>query len=268
MKWRVSAMHGRAESGRSRPPKVELVAPNGVVREGYLKGPQLHSAKSPYCLEREWLATRLAKDLGLPCAEVVPVEVTPGFLQMSSALGMTEFEDGPQLLLASISMGAGWSEWTSAVPVRKMQLATASGIYFFDTMIQNWDRVIPNPNLLIREDTYGMIDHEESFVNAAGTVDEKGETALPWNAGGIINDVGEYLEHPLWKGIKQHKNATFHPIVNIWKSLPEATIKGYAGDCVFKEWSSHIADNITDYLVEAVENIDEVHMQIEANRCN
>jgi HipA-like kinase len=281
MNWHVSTIHRRAQSGRARPPMVELVNSTGEIIEAYLKSPELHEKKSLYCLEREWIATRLAQDLGLPCATVVPVAVTPQLFQMaslfrSSNVGETageaslaqRLQDGPELLIGSVSLGPGWSEWSQAVTVSKTQLEIASAIYFFDTMTQNWDRVMPNPNLLIKNNTYGMIDHEESFVEAAGTDAERDLTPKPWEDGGVVNDVGEIEEHPLWRGIKRHNNVSFSSIIDRWKSLPEATIRGYASESVFDEWSHHVANKITDYLLEAIENIEAVHMQIEANRCN
>lgn len=268
MLWKVTSIHGRADSGRARPPKVELVRQDGETCEGYLKSPLLHGAKSPHCLEREWIATQLAKELHLPCADVVPVKVTPELRLMASTLGIHELDSGPELLLASVSLGPGWSEWTPAVGVSTTQLEQACAIYFFDTMIQNWDRVIPNPNLLIKNDMYGLIDHEESFVEAAGSDAERDETKPPWVDEGVANDAGEYLEHPLWRGIKLRANATFDPIVAKWKSLSEEKFQSYCLDPVFNEWSGHVATKIVDYLVEVTERTDAVHMQIEANRCN
>lgn len=260
---------------------VELVDTAGKSIEAYLKSPKFHEAKSPHCLEREWIASRLAWDLGLPCARVAAVEVTPQLIQMAAliygggnAKRMDNFTlsqrllEGPELLIGSVSLGPGWSEWSQSGSVKKAQLDVATEIYFFDTMIQNWDRARSNPNLLVKNDTYGMIDHEESFVHAAGTEAERDLTPQPWKDGGVVNDVGGFDEHPLWQGIKQQKNASFDSVVQRWKSLPEATIRGYANDSVFDDWSRHVANKITDYLLEAIENIEAVHMQVEANRCN
>lgn len=279
MRWRVTTLHGRATSGRARPPKVELVGDGGEKIEAYLKSPQLHPAKSCYCLEREWIATRLAQELGLPCAKVVPIEVTNQLIQMASKISDESstitsdgasldqmLRDGPGLLGGSVLLGSGWSEWSQASALTKKQLNSASEIYFFDTMVQNWDRVRPNPNLLIKNNSYGMIDHEESFVEAAGLDEEKDLTPKPWREGGVINDCGEIDEHPLWQGIKRFKGASFGVIVKRWKSLPEARIRGFAKDAVFDDWSRNIADKITDYLLDAIENIDDVQKQIEENR--
>ena len=279
MRWQVSTLHRRATSGRARPPMVGLIGDGGEIIEAYLKSPLLHPEKSCYCLEREWIATRLAQELGLPCAEVVSVQVTPQLVKMasefrddSSAISSNDaslaqiLRNGPDLLGGSVSLGSGWSEWSQAAALTKAQLNTASEIYFFDTMIQNWDRVRPNPNLLMKNNSYGMIDHEESFVEAAGADGESDLTPKPWKEGGVTNDCGEFDEHPLWQGIKRSKEASFGVIVKRWKSLPEARIRGYAKDAVFDDWSRDIAHKITDYLLEAIENIADIEMQIEANR--
>ena len=127
---------------------------------------------------------------------------------------------------------------------------------------------MPNPNLLVKGDAYGMIDHEEAFVHALGSDADQDFTPIPWREGGVVNDVGGDIEHPLWRGIKRHRHASFTTAVDNWKTLPDYLIKSYVNDDVFDTWSRHAANKITDYLLEAVENIDAVHLQIEANRCN
>ncbi|MGV6839029.1 MAG: HipA family kinase [Planktomarina sp.] len=281
MRWRVSTIHRRADSGRARPPMVDLVCDDRKPVEAYLKSPNLHPRKSPHCLEREWIASRLAHDLGLPAAKLVAVEVTPELIKMAETMFSSKaattvgdaalaqrLQDGPKLLIGSISLGAGWSEWSQAIRVHQAQLDIACQIYLFDTVVQNWDRAMPNPNLLIKGNEYGMIDNEESFVDAAGNEAERLSTPRPWANDGVVNDVGEYTEHPLWSGIKHHRHAPFDVAVARWKSLSEDTLRNYAHEDVFDVWSRPIANKIIDYIVEAIENIDAVHMQIEANRCN
>jgi hypothetical protein len=113
-----------------------------------------------------------------------------------------------------------------------------------------------------------MIDHEECFVEAAGSDAERGMTPKPWEEDGVTNDVGNIDEHPLWRGIKRQNNNAFRSVADRWKALPDATIQGYAEDSVFDVWSRHTANRITDYVFEAIENIEAVYMEIEANRCN
>lgn len=279
MLWRVSALHRRTESGRARPPRVELTDSDGRTVEAYLKSPAFHSAKSRYCLEREWIATQLAHDLQLPCAKILPVKVTTELIKMASeshraVATLSEeqapldklLQSGPEVLVGSVSLGTGWSEWTKAARVSNAQLEIASEIYFFDTMVQNWDRTIPNPNLLIKNGMYGMIDNEESFVEAAGSDAERDYTPKPWKEGGVDNDTGELEEHPLWQGIKSAPNATFEAVLKRCKKLPADRVRGYAEASVFDFWSRDIGRRISAYVLEAIDQVDAIHSQIEANR--
>jgi hypothetical protein len=267
MTWRVKAFHGRTSSGRAQPPRVEIEADDGSRFEAYLKSPLFFANKSPHGLIREWIATRLATDLGLPCAPVVAVEVTRELIEMGKYFELgAVLAEGPSHLTASVSFGPGWYEWGASAKVGKSQVGQACAIYFFDTMIQNWDRCLPNPNLLINGLKYGLIDHDECFTQASGTVLEKEGIQQPWQEDGVSNHVGEWEAHPLWSGIKHNATSTFHPFVSQWKSLPIATIEGYASDNSLNGADCHIADRIVGYLIEAIEKIDAIHMQIEAHR--
>lgn len=266
-KWSVEAVHGRTSSGRSKPPKVQLQNTSGQRLEAYLKLPKYDKGEPKHSLEREWIATRLAHQLSLPCAQLIPVEVNTELLQMSQSCGLSnEIEAGPDLLVASASFGPGWSEWSASQTVTANQLDQASSIYFFDTVIQNWDRCRPNPNLLVSGQRYGMIDHEESFVQAAGSDEERDYHPLPWSWGGVENHIGDYEEHPLWRGLQRHKISHFDGIVENWKALPLHDIERYPDDPVFKTWNRHTADKIVHYILSAIENIDTIKLQIEANR--
>lgn len=279
MCWRVSTFHKRARTGRARPPMVTLTDGSGQTVDAYLKSPMLHSSKPTNCLEREWIATQFAQDLNLPCAKVVPVKVDTELIDMASKITSDQdmeadqhqpiaqlLESGPELLAGSVWLGAGWSEWTSADRIRRGQKKIAAEIYFFDTMIQNWDRSIGNPNLLINNNLYGMIDHEESFGEAVGTDAERGYLPKPWTEGGVRNDTGDFDGHPLWQGIKGDKGVSFDQIVKRCRFLPEARILGYSSDPVFTRWSRGEAEKICDYLLEAIDNINAIHEQIQANK--
>ncbi|WP_027234981.1 HipA family kinase [Leisingera caerulea] len=258
---------------------VTLSNRSGILVEAYLKSPAFHDKKSPACLEREWFASHLARDLHLPCAKIVPVEVTSELIRMSAeifedddALSMgaipisQSLQNGPDLLIGSISLGTGWSEWTPAAPASIIQLRTAAEIYFFDTLVQNWDRVIPNPNLLIKNNLYGMIDHEESFVEAAGLEKERNYLPKPWMEDGVANHSGEFEEHPLWQKIKKRRAISFDGIVRKFKRLPQERIEAYSSGGEFDTWSRSIGDKISEYLLEAIENAEVVQEAIEANR--
>ncbi|MEQ6205002.1 HipA family kinase [Sulfitobacter sp. HNIBRBA2951] len=258
---------------------VTLSNRSGTLVEAYLKSPAFHEDKSPVCLEREWFASHLARDLRLPCAKIVPVEVTTELIRMAAevfeddgalsqgAIPLSKsLQNGPILLIGSISLGTGWSEWTPAAPASIGQLKVAAEIYFFDTLVQNWDRVIHNPNLLIKNNLYGMVDHEESFVEAAGLEKERNYLPKPWMEDGVANHSGEFEEHPLWHKIKNRRGISFDGIVRKFKHLTQEQIESYAAGGEFDIWSRSTGDKISEYIFEAIENAEAVQDSIEANR--
>lgn len=279
MNWKVVRFLRRATSGRARPPMVTLSNSSGTLVEAYLKSPAFHEKKSPVCLEREWFASHLARDLRLPCAKIVPVEVTSELIRMAAEVFQDDgsmlqgaipisksLQNGPDLLIGSISLGTGWSEWTPVAPASINQLKMAAEIYFFDTLVQNWDRVIHNPNLLIKNDLYGMIDQEESFVEAVGLEVERSYQSKPWMENGVANHSGEFEEHPLWKKIKNRRGISFDAIVRKFKRLPQEQIESYGSGGEFDIWSQSASERISEYIFEAIENIETVRDAIEVNR--
>lgn len=267
--WVPVELFGRSTAGRSRPPKVVIANDRGETREAYLKSPNFGDGKSPFSLIREYIATTLGHQLGLPCAEVAAVRVTPSLIEMARhlepALG-TQIREGPDLLLASASLGPGWHEWTPALKVSRNQLTTACDTIFFDTMIQNWDRCASNPNLLVRGESYGLIDHDEAFSEATGSDGEKEFNPPPWIDGAIAHPNDSHLGHPLWVGLRRHKDGSFLPSVAQWQRMSQSRFASFSNDPIFSSWSRRPADRIADYLMEAVERIDDVHLQLERYR--
>ncbi|MEM6941312.1 MAG: HipA family kinase [Pseudomonadota bacterium] len=190
----------RSTTGRAELPMVMAEAPDGSYEECYVKGPAFHPRKSPFALENEWMAANLCKLLGLPCSEPRMVRLSPEFLEtVKREETRRHLESGTGILFASISVGTGWAVWSDAITPPRASLPLVVGTYLFDTAIQNWNRSIPNPNLLVKGDTFILIDHEDAFIEAKETSGEKDYHQEPWMNGAINNYYGEYEEHPFWR---------------------------------------------------------------------
>ncbi len=148
--------------------------------------------------------------------------------------------------------------------ITRDNLQLAAEIYLFDTIIQNWDRCAPNPNLLVKGEKFLMIDHGEAFVSATGSDGERDHHALPWRVGGIANHVGEYEMHPLWPKLHPKNRVHFSAAADSWKALPDDVFTLIAAD-VPDCWSKVAASRIAAYVTEAVENIDAIVANIEHN---
>ncbi|WP_299508281.1 HipA family kinase [Cypionkella sp.] len=237
----------------------------GELFEVYLKSPHFHVKKSSFVVEREWMAAKLALALDLPCAPPVKVHLSQEFIaSMADRQLQRQLLSGPEIIFGSLSAGSGWNIWTEAAHMPRNKLALATSIYLFDTVIQNWDRCMPNPNLLQKGDDLLLIDHEEAFVEATGSDAEKDYQKAPWVRGAISNHTGYDLEHPLWRKLHPATQVDFQQAAATWKRLPSDAFTLYARDAPAC-WSSHATFAIADYLSNATQRIDEITALIEYN---
>jgi hypothetical protein len=261
----LTSIASRPDYGRTRPVRVFGETLDGTEIEAYLKAPYLGERLFPCLLEREWFAGRIASILKLPCAAPLQIQLTPEVVASEpDAMLRTRLQTGPKVLFGSLNGGAGWIEWSDSMSVTRDNLQLAAEIYLFDTLIENWDRCAPNPNILVKGEQFLMIDHGEAFVSATGSDAERDHHALPWRLGGVKNCVGEFEIHPFWSKLHPKKHVDFAAAADRWKALPAdtfGTIATEMPDC----WSSLTASRIVAYMTDAVENIDAVVANIENN---
>ncbi|SDY76094.1 hypothetical protein SAMN05444340_11730 [Citreimonas salinaria] len=129
--------------------------------------------------------------------------------------------------------------------------------YLFDTIIQNWDRRIANPNMLKKGDEFRLIDHEEAFVSATGADEDRDVVRKPWEAFGIDNFIAGDMQHPFWRRLKPSNHVDFGRAADAWKSLPDDTFSLYAAEAS-GDWGRATCDSIAAYLDDARRNIEAV----------
>lgn len=235
-----------------------------------MKGPNFRGPSEPpflFLLEREWIAARLALRLNLPCVYPVQIRIDSAIIEVVEDSQLRDaLKNGPEILFGGINVGVGWSEWSSAFSVPRNGVQCAAEIYLFDTMIQNWDRSVAQPNLLAKGPNLMMLDHGEAFVEATATSAERDYHGVPWHLGSIRNAEGadEFERHPLWSKLRPKSHVSFTDAVERWKRLPEDVFDLIAAE-VPSCWDSRTAQKIADYLSEAVEKIDKILENIEHN---
>jgi hypothetical protein len=262
---KLTAIASRPDYGRTKPVRVLAEAPDGTEFEAYLKAPQLGEKTFPCLLEREWFAARLAQQLALPCAPPFQIHLDPDVVAtVQDAFLRNKLQAGPEVLFGSLNGGPGWMEWSDSMSLSRDSVQIAAEIYLFDTIIQNWDRCAPNPNLLVKGEKLLMIDHGEAFVEATGLDAERDHHALPWKVGGVENHVGEYEMHPLWPKLRPKSRIDFIAAADRWKALPDDVFTLIAAD-VPDCWNKVTALRIAAYMAEAVENVNAIVNNIEYN---
>lgn len=255
----------RSTSGRSKPPLVFAELPTGEAIEVWLKAPRLHPGISDAAPSREWMAARLAEDLGLPCPPPVLVRLTEEFMasladdDLAAALLA-----GPNVVYGAMNLGPGWRRWTEANRLPRAQHQLQGQTYLFDSILQNWDRRIANPNILKKGDEFRILDHEECFGSATAPQEDRAFIHLPWVVGGLTNYIAGNYQHPFWRALKSSNHVDFNIAAQTWKDLPEDTFSMYADEAP-AEWGT-ACDDIAIYLSRAVQHIDEVVLAIEGAR--
>ncbi|WP_172332420.1 HipA family kinase [Mangrovicoccus sp. HB161399] len=254
----------RASSGRALPPMVMAQSQDGQqLVEVFLKGPHFSSSKTfDNILEREWMAGRLASELGLPCARGCQVVVLPELIAtVGDQVLRHQLELGPEVLFGSISAGPQWNVWTSATPARRAALPTMASIYLFDTLIDNFDRSEHSPNLLLHGDDFLMIDHGEAFQNASGTGGYEDLQGKPWLPAQLQNTAG-FDQHIFWPRLRHRDMPEFTRAASDWSRLPGDMFAGIAAE-IPSCWDRTTVNRITDYLCEGVEYLAAVLANIE-----
>ncbi len=154
----IVAIHGRTAEGNgvSRPFRCE--GEDGCDYFVKLKNAGYE------CLVKEWVAGRLAFEMGLPVAEVHQVRISPGLIE-----GNKEYESelGHGTAFGSLKVEA--AERLALEFIRSDGDGILSRILLFDWWVRNADRVLTeiggNPNLLWEIDPgrVVMIDHDNAF---------------------------------------------------------------------------------------------------------
>lgn len=263
--FEASTFVRRANSGRAEPPMVVACLPDGRPLEVYLKSPWFHEAKSPFVAEREWMAAKLAEALSLPSPQACKVRVSKQFIDtIPDEKLRNQLLNGPDVLFASQSAGSGWNVWTEAATLPRSTLPQMVQTYLFDTVIQNWDRCIPNPNMLLKGDEFLLIDHEEAFVTATGTPAEQDLNLPPWLPGAVDNHVGEFDEHPFWRKLKPKSLVNFEDAFDVWKKFPDDIYQLHAGD-IPDCWNRSATDKIASYLENASSELHQIANNVKHN---
>jgi len=230
-----------------------------------MKGPAFGERAFRSLLEREWVAARLALQLGLPCAHPVLIQLDPTIVaHVDDPRLQRGLVSGPDILFGSLFVGPGWHEWTDAITLPRDAVQQAAEIYLFDTIIQNWDRSVVQPNLLAKGSRLMMIDHGEAFTEATGSELERDFLAPPWRLGALQNAAGadELAQHALWLKLRPKTQVCFKTAARKWKQLPDDAFTLIAAG-VPSCWDGAAARRIAAYLQAAVENIDTVVSNIE-----
>jgi hypothetical protein len=245
-----------AECGRNEPLRVLVeMDDDGSELEVFLK-PSGRPEVGIEGMANELLAACVAGHVGLPVCEPVVVELSPEWIASIPSVSLREMlKRSCPLAFASRSAGDGWRRWTREDRLGGERRPLALGIFAFDVFTENVDRLVSNPNLLIRGDEFRIIDHELCF----GLRMKLFPRPEPWREGYLEARVAPGGDaHVFGQLLKGDRYIDIPALRPAWESLSDEVLTDY-GAMLPPEWSE-AANAVTDgltHLAQVRDRIDE-----------
>jgi len=199
-------------------------------------------------LMNEMLGSLVAADVGLLVQEPFFVELNTEFCASIPAPEIrARLEASSSLAFASLDAGKQWRSWNSSDRVSAAQESYALATMAFDAFIGNSDRSPQNPNLLVKDQAWRLIDHEEGFSFRLKLFPR----CEPWvigNLSGMIA-VGARSEHIFASHLAGRNTLSFEPIKVSWSDLSDVRLAQY--DAILPdEWT-----NVRPQFAEALDHL-------------
>lgn len=214
-----------AETGRTEPLRISLLTEDGVEHDVVMK-----VSDGPECsvegLANEMLGSLLAADLELPINEPFFVELDPLFVDAVFSENIRlRLKRSNALAFASLNAGQQWRRWNASDKLIADQIGLALAVLAFDAFIGNSDRSPVNPNLLVRDNDWRLIDHESAF----GFRMKLFPRCEPWNLGNLnlLRQHGQPSEHLFARHLIGRSDLDFVEIRQRWAGLSDARLSQY-----------------------------------------
>lgn len=245
----------QAAPGRTEPLRVTVMTEDGVEHEAVMKistGMELGTE----ALMNEMLGSLLAADVGLAIQEPFFVQLPTEFCDSIPfpAIQARLMSSCP-LAFACLDAGKQWRGWNATDRVSPGQETVAVSIMAFDAFTGNSDRRPGNPNLLVKDQAWRLIDHENSFSYRLRLFPR----CQPWVVGNLAGMIapGSPGEHIFASHLIGSETLSFAPIKASWQGLSDARLAQY--DAILPdEW-----DAARPHLLEALDHIRKVREAVD-----
>lgn len=239
--------HHRIGSGRSRPLIVECVDALDETSFCVLK-PMAAMQFGKKVVMAEYLGYQLGLALGLPVpppclidvsaefAESVPDPVVRGILERSVGLNFGSLQKSP-----------GYATYPINKPIASAIFDVAVDAFAFDVLLQNPDRRVDNPNMLVREDEVVLLDLEMAFSFVDDVIARKDPVAALDAA-----KLQHMRNHAFFLGLKQQK-ISLNRFVGALGAIPVKDIKTLE-NLTPRVWRTAEIEPILQYLAHMVVN--------------
>ncbi len=250
-----------AERGRNEPLRVTAETDDGDELEVFLK-PSGRPEVGIEGMANEMFAACIGGHIGLPVCEPVAVRMSAEWIaSIQNSTIRKVLTDSAPVAFGSVAAGNAWRRWTNDDRLIGERRPAALGIFVFDTFIENRDRIVANPNLLIRGDSFRIIDHELCF-RIRQCLFPRPE---PWRIGYLQGAVAKGSNgHAFGALLKSERNLDYSTLRPAWSGLSNDALSDYAA-CLPREWAT-AADAIEDaltHLRNVRDRIDECLAEVE-----
>lgn len=223
-----------ASNGRTKPVMLVCTDPTGDEVELFAKI-SARCEQGAVHLAREAIAACLAGDLGLPVPQPFLVDLPPTWVAaVPDAELRAAMAASLPIAFGSRFVGPQFATWNSGIPLRPEMVATALGVFVFDAIIQNYDRLEGNANCLVLGEHLRIIDHELAFAHRLMLGWQP-----PWQLGAL-----QCLEKPgahIFRDKLRRAVLDFSPVRAAWSALSDERVEGYAS-ALPAEWAEAAAD--------------------------
>ncbi|MBR2269867.1 HipA family kinase [Sphingobium sp.] len=243
-----------AEQGRNEPLRVTVELEDGEELDVFLK-PSGRPEVGIEGMANELFAACIAGHLGLPICEPIAVRMSPEWIGSIQNAGIRQMlNQSSPVAFASVAAGNGWRRWTSDDKLTGERRQAALSIFVFDAFIENKDRIVSNPNLLIRGDSFRIIDHELCF-RIRQCLFPRPE---PWRVGYLHGTVAlGATGHVFGALLKGDRYLDYGQLQPTWSSLSDAILDECAA-CLPEEWA-----DATDAIGDALTHLRTVRDRID-----
>jgi hypothetical protein len=198
----------------------------------------------------ELIAAQLGDDLGLRVPQAAVVKVPVGFEAVISDCELVKLVEGSSgLNFGSVHVGSGFTTWPPERSPHGAQRDQAVDVFAFDALVQNPDRRAFPPNLWVRSERIGILDHEQAFSFLGLAI--LGGAPKPWVAANQSNAFRFLEQHIFYRSLRGGR-LNLGPFQEKVGALTHEGIQRFV-DAVPAEWrnQSDFCDRIADYLREA-----------------
>lgn len=251
---------GRAEGGKSRPPRCLIEFSDGTNCEAYVKIPGLAADLTASGLGAEFASAIVAGHLGLPICEPILVELDDLYVpeEIDSELSVL-IENTQFVVFGSKKAQDGYHELTIEDRFAGKKVNDLLAIYGFDTLLENNDRGVMNPNLLIMGENILIIDHELCFPRSTA---QFYFAPKPWQLGATVNYDASANQHALASRLKPKKNIDVDGFVASWQNLDLNEVEKFVNKMPV-EWGNGLSAEIMTNLRDIQSHMLEFKLEIE-----